>query len=202
MSRIRIKSLLSNFKKWAAVRHEHIDFIMSDDPGVWYVRLRNFDGCNYEFKNGEYLVKVVAKKEYPHAPPEFYFMTPNGVYGINTKVCISIGEYHKSDYPSTLGMGGFISNLVSGMIGWESLGHGISIIRTDNNVKKKLAAGSVTYNYNNHKTLVKQFNNLTHGKLWTLTEKLNIRSGCLLHIRKLLCLAPMPEVAKSKDKSK
>lgn len=143
----------------AAVDDEHawLKFAISSDdkPYIWYVLLSGFSGDDNEFEGGEYLVRMEAPEKFPYEPPSFYFMTPNGVYGVETKVCIHIGEYHKADYRAALGMRGFAEQLVSGMIGWKSLGGGISILSTKNEEKKKLAKASREYNNKNFPKVMK-----------------------------------------------
>ena len=97
-------------------------------------------------------------KSFPYTPPEFYAMTPQGLYDIEQKVCISIGEYHKDQYRAALGMSGFANQLVSGLIGWQTMGSGISIIKTTAQVKGAMAENSVDYNVLKHKEIRDEIN--------------------------------------------
>lgn len=143
--------MMAQFKKAVAEPNEHIQFVMSDDNAcVWYIRLRNFAGNDDEFIGGEYDCRMVAPTDFPFNPPSFYFLTHNGLYEIETKVCISIGEYHKDEYRATLGMAGFASQLVSGLIGWKEMGGGINIIKTTAVKKKELALASRAKNMEHH----------------------------------------------------
>lgn len=144
------KILLAQFKKATAEPNEFIKFCMSDDLATWWILLSSFSGDKDEFVTGEYLCQMTAPEKFPFEPPKFTLLTPNGVYDINKTVCISIGEYHKDQYPAALGMSGFANQLVSGLIGWKSLGHGISIIKTTEAQKKIFAAKSRDYNVANH----------------------------------------------------
>ena len=85
-------------------------------------------------------------ENFPFEPPHFYFLTENGLYETGKKVCISIGEFHKDQYRAALGVSGFCNQLVSGLIGWKTMGTGIAIVKTTVEHKKKLA--SITYDYN------------------------------------------------------
>ena len=137
----------AQFKKATASADTYLKFMMSEeDLKTWYILISNIDGDDGEFAGGEYLVRVVAPDDFPMNPPSFYFMTPNGVYDVEKKVCISIGEYHKDQYRASLGMAGFASQLCSGLIGWRTLGSGINLIETTVKEKKKLAQESVEYN--------------------------------------------------------
>lgn len=164
----RAKSLMANFRKWTKTRHALIDLIIPDESNMnrWYIRIRDMDGNNDEFKGGEYLAEIRAPAKYPFDPPEFYFQTPNGVYGCNTKVCISIGEYHKGDYPATLGMGGFATQLPNGMIAWKQMGGGIEIKHTDENTKRALAAESRAWNRKHLPRIVEMFEDLPFNRAW------------------------------------
>lgn len=171
----RVSSLIANYKKWSEVRHPYLDFIINEsDVGKWWVRIRDLQD---EFAGGEYIVEMVAPKEYPFGPPEFYFKTPTGVYGCNVKVCISIGEFHKDDFAAGQGgMGGFAVQLINGIIFWQELGHGISILHGEyysaNKVQKQemlpglqiekrlLAKESKEFNRKHFGSLIDQFDNL------------------------------------------
>jgi ubiquitin-conjugating enzyme E2 J2 len=140
----------AQFKKALEGNSPYIKFAMSKESCcTWYILIHGVEGDEGEYIGGEYLCKLVAPARFPFEPPEFYFMTPNGVYEPNKKVCISIGEFHKDNYASTMGMLGFATELVSGMIGWRFLhaqGGGIAIIETSVEHKKMLAVKSKEFN--------------------------------------------------------
>lgn len=145
--------------QWAhAVKepHEYAKFVMSEEnPLVWYILLSNFSGNKDEYTGGEYLCRLVAPPEYPYKPPSFYFMTHNGLYQIESKVCISIGEFHPGDHRAALGMSGFSTELVNGMICWEQMGAGIQILNTTAEQKREYAAQSKAYNRQKHPHIIK-----------------------------------------------
>lgn len=146
--------MMAQFKKAVAEPNEHVMFAMSaQNPLVWFIRLRNFEGNEDEFKGGEYDCRMVAPADFPFNPPSFYFMTHNGLYEIETKVCINIGEYHKDDYRAALGMAGFANQLVSGLIGWKEMGGGINIVKTSAAKKREYAAASRAKNAEGHKAV-------------------------------------------------
>lgn len=193
----RNKSILANFKKWSEEYHPYMDFLLQD-VNNWYIRIRNLSD---EFASGEYIVHMKAPVEYPFKPPEFYFFTQQGVYEINTKVCISIGEYHSNNYAAGQGgMGGFARELVNGIICWKDLGHGIAILNSEyysaSKEKKKimllsiqrkmeeLAKKSKTWNAEKYPELVKQFNDLP----FNIALKNAALSGYSNNVKKLIKL--------------
>lgn len=181
----RAESLVANLKKYTKTRHPHMDFLIADDKdvGEWYIRIRDFDGDDGEFKSGEYIAKVKAPANYPFGPPEFYFHTPNGIYDTDKKVCIDIGEFHKDNYPAALGMGGFSVQLLNGIIGWRSLGDGIAILHTTVGEKRKLAITSKNWNRKNLGALVKRFETLPHNVMYDRIDRLPLST----RVKRSLC---------------
>lgn len=99
-------------------------------------------------------MQVDIPDDFPFNPPKFYFLTPQGVYQTNTNICISIGHYHSQSYRPTLGIAGFCTQIVSGLIGWETLGSGIGIIKTDLETKRRMAQASADYNARTHGRII------------------------------------------------
>lgn len=160
-----VKVMLSQYKKATSEADQYTKYYMDpNDVGTWYVLISGMDGDDDEFTGGEFIVRMVApngsngKEPFPFSPPEFYFMTPTNIYDVEKKVCISIGEFHANDYRATLGMSGFVANLISGMIGWKSLGGGINIVNNGKQVGPKIqaSAASKKYNIDNHGKLRQQ----------------------------------------------
>lgn len=157
-------------------RDEFLKFYM-DEKNVqrWYILLSGISGNDGEFESGQYLVRMEFDDKFPIEPPWFYFMTPNGVYDCETKVCVSIGKWHKNDYPAALGASGFAKNLVSGMVGWEDLGDGVSLLKTSVKKKKELARDSLMYNALNNAEIIDKINNAhaSYSVTWGTTNNDN-----------------------------
>ncbi len=150
--------------------NEHVKFAIKSETetNVWYVLLGNFSGDNDEYKGGEYLCEMFAPDYNIYKPPEFYMLTPNGVYDINGTVCVSIGTFHKEQYQKTLGWGGFSYQLVSGMVGWKQLGSGIRLLNTTINTKKTYAQNSKKFNAEYYPEIMKLIEESyeTYSKNW------------------------------------
>ena len=179
----------AQFKKAVGDPNEHIRFMMSERPNLWYILIGNFDGNEDEFKEGAYLVRMIAPADFPFNPPRFYFMTPNGVYEVEKKVCINIGEYHKDQYRAALGMAGFAEQLISGMIGWRELGGGINIVHTDAKKKRTMALNSAIYNAEKYEALINDIN----ATFKSYSEKWD-KSKIPAPMRRLLGLDVVPNV--------
>lgn len=170
----QVKVMQAQYKVAIKTPTEYIAYIMSeDDPSTWYLLLRGIKGHDDAFEGGEYLVRMFAPADFPGSPPQFFFMTENGLYDTEKKICISIGEYHKDQYRAVLGMSGFADNLVSGMVGWNEMGHGINILHTKAPEKKKLAAASVETNNARYGPLVKKIKDAyaEYSKAWPQTDE-------------------------------
>lgn len=154
------KIMLAQFRNATKENNEFIKFALKSETetGIWYVLLSNFAGNEKEFEGGEYLCRMETSPDFPFSPPRFYMMTKNGVYDVDKTVCISIGEYHAKDYRPTLGMAGFASQLVSGLIGWQDLGKGIALLKTSVTEKKQLAENSKEFNYKHYPYIMKLIN--------------------------------------------
>ncbi len=151
--------LRTQFRKITEIPNEFLKFHMEErDMSTWYVLLSGIAGDNNEYVGGEYVVKIVLPNDYPYNPPEFYFLTPQGLFELNTTVCVSIGQFHAKDYRPVLGIAGFCTNLISGLIGWKTIGDGIAIIKTTLAEKKKLAAESRSYNTTYNAEIMKKIN--------------------------------------------
>ncbi|SIP85775.1 Ubiquitin-conjugating enzyme E2 [Pacmanvirus A23] len=171
MDRRQVAIMAAQMKKATIEPNEFIKFAFKSESetNVWYITLSNFSGDDGEFsyqvtdesgniktKYGEYLVRVELPGNFPFDPPHFYFLTENGLYGVGTKVCISIGEFHKDQYRAALGVSGFCNQLVSGLIGWKSMGGGIAITKTTDKQKKELAAKSYDYNRSHYPEIIEK----------------------------------------------
>ncbi|KAL9542080.1 hypothetical protein PS6_009978 [Mucor atramentarius] len=47
-----------------------------------------------DFEEGRYHGRIILPSEYPFKPPELIFLTPNGRFELNTKICLSITGFH------------------------------------------------------------------------------------------------------------
>lgn len=180
------KIMMAQFKKATQEPNEFIKFVLKSEKevNVWYILLSGFTGDNNEFVGGEYLCRMEAPVDFPFKPPSFYMLTENGVYGVEKKVCINIGEYHADQYRAALGMAGFASQLISGLVGWRDLGGGIEIHTTSLEVKKKNARESRAENIKRYPQIMDMINQSynDYSSRWDLTkipEPLKIKLGLI-----------------------
>lgn len=166
--------LLGQMKLAIKEPDEYFKFMFKSDAEMdaWYIIMSGFEGDNGEYKDGEYLVRIQLPKDFPFSPPDFYFMTPNGLYEVEKKVCINIGSYHKDQARAALKVSTFCNQLMSGFIGWTEMGGGINIVRTKAGEKKRLAAASQEYNRKHNAEIMDRIeaNFRDYSSKWDLTK--------------------------------
>lgn len=88
----------------------------------WHFTIRGPEDT--PFQGGIYHGRIVLPPEYPMKPPNVIFMTPNGRFEVNKKICLSISGYHPETWrPSwsirtaLLAMIGFMPTHGNGAIG-------------------------------------------------------------------------------------
>jgi len=133
------------------------------DIRVWHCMVV---GLDKPFLGGEYIFRLTAPDDFPMKPPRFEFITKNGVYEPGGAICISVGEFHADDKPGkdgasgwrpALGMAGFATQVVNGMICHDTLKYGIRIKNTTDDVKMAFAKKSAAMNRKMHPLLAAQF---------------------------------------------
>lgn len=160
---IRTRSILSHYVDAIKHSNNYVKYaICLENPNIWYVLLHNLKGNEDEFEGGEYLVRVYIHngegKTWTQDPtkniPRFIFLTPNGIFEIEKKCCINIGEFHSHNAakPNSVSTGEFITNLVAAMLQHKELGGGIHLVNskysTEN--RKFMAKESRDYNIKNY----------------------------------------------------
>lgn len=154
---IRTKTIIAQFVNATKHEDDNIQFAMDEDNiNIWYIKIHNISGNEDEFVGGEYLFRIHipqgAGKTWIQKPPRFIALTPNGIFTRNAKCCIHIGEYHPGSKTASLGVSDFARQLLSGMVGWRELTHGINLINNDTTFdqKKQMAKDSKIFNQKNY----------------------------------------------------
>ena len=158
-----VKMLLKQLKEFAGA-HPNLSAALLDDgeSRVWVVRI---SGCDAPH-DGEFFFKLIVPNEFPHKPPRFRFITPNGVFLTGMWICISVGEYHAGDKPGAtgshgwrpaLGMKGFALEALNGFMNFDGEIHGIGIAIKPRAERAALAAASRDWNRRHAAEVVARF---------------------------------------------
>ena len=65
----------------------------------WHFLIRGIEGSPYE--GGKYHGKLVFPEDYPHKPPSIYMITPNGRFLTDTRLCLSMSDFHPETWTPT-----------------------------------------------------------------------------------------------------
>ncbi|XP_047506124.1 ubiquitin-conjugating enzyme E2 J2-like [Pieris napi] len=110
----------------------------------WHYVVKGPEKSPYE--GGYYHGKIMFPREFPFKPPSIYMITPNGRFKTNTKLCLSITDFH----PDTWNPAWSISTILTGLLSFmlektPTLGS----IETSDYQKRCLAAESLEINLKN-----------------------------------------------------
>lgn len=65
---------------------------LDDNIFEWHFTIQGGDDTPYA--GGLYHGRILLPPQYPHKPPDVVFLTPNGRFEVNKKICLSITGYH------------------------------------------------------------------------------------------------------------
>ena len=86
----------------------------NDNLYIWYYCLFGLKDCPYE--GGYYLGCIMIPKEYPLKPPKIEMITPNGRFQVNTRICLSMSDFHPETWNPLWNIQTIIIGLISYMV--------------------------------------------------------------------------------------
>ncbi|GAM20197.1 hypothetical protein SAMD00019534_033720, partial [Acytostelium subglobosum LB1] len=98
---------------------------------------------NTVYESGLYYGKLVFKYNYPLSPPSIYMTTPSGRFQTDTRLCLSISDYHPETWSPSWSVSSILIGLLSFMVDNDST---LGSIITTNDEKRILASKSAEYN--------------------------------------------------------
>ena len=119
----------------------------------WFYGIRGPAGTAFE--GGTYVGKLVFPPQYPMKPPSIYMLTPSGRFQINTKLCMSMSDFHPESWNPMWSVSSIIQGVQSFMASDELTTGGLKSPPSEH---KKFAAVSAAYN-------TKMFPNLFGGDM-------------------------------------
>ena len=114
-----------------------------DDANIltWYYVLDGPTGTPYE--GGQYLGKLKFPPDYPFAPPSIVMTTPNGRFKTDTRLCLSISDFHPKEWNPVWNCSTILTGLLSFMV-LNDVTYGS--ILTSEEQKLRLARDSHSFN--------------------------------------------------------
>lgn len=95
------------------------------------------------YKGGVYHGKLVFPSEFPFKPPSIYMITPNGRFKCNTRLCLSISDFHPDTWNPAWSVSTILTGLLSFMVEKNPT---LGSIETSDYEKKLLAKRSLEFN--------------------------------------------------------
>lgn len=95
------------------------------------------------YEGGQYHGMLRFPSDYPFKPPSISMVTPNGRFACNTRLCLSMSDYHPDTWNPAWSVLTILTGLLSFMTGSEETS---GLIATSDKVKRKLAAESKAWN--------------------------------------------------------
>ncbi|XP_055922460.1 ubiquitin-conjugating enzyme E2 J2 [Eupeodes corollae] len=68
------------------------------------------------YQGGYYHGTLLFPREFPFKPPSIYMLTPNGRFKTNTRLCLSISDFHPDTWNPTWSVGTILTGLLSFML--------------------------------------------------------------------------------------
>jgi ubiquitin-conjugating enzyme E2 J2 len=125
-------------------RHPPQHITAAPDDGnllLWYYVIAGPAGTVYA--GGHYMGTIRFPPDYPFAPPTIMMRTPSGRFKPETRLCLSISDFHPKEWNPVWGVGTILMGLLSFMLE-DTQTHG-SMVTTDA-VKREYAAKSRAFN--------------------------------------------------------
>ncbi|XP_035163163.1 ubiquitin-conjugating enzyme E2 J2 isoform X2 [Callithrix jacchus] len=95
------------------------------------------------YEGGYYHGKLIFPREFPFKPPSIYMITPNGRFKCNTRLCLSITDFHPDTWNPAWSVSTILTGLLSFMV---EKGPTLGSIETSDFTKRQLAAQSSAFN--------------------------------------------------------
>lgn len=115
---------------------------------------------NTPFENGQYHGLLRFPSEYPFKPPAITMVTPNGRFSCNTRLCLSMSDYHPDTWNPAWSVSTILTGLLSFMTGDEST---TGSINTSDNLKRKCSKESKQWNNTENARFIKIFPELVQS---------------------------------------
>lgn len=110
----------------------------------WHFVLEGAKGTDYE--GGVYHGRLQFPSQYPFKPPSIMLYTPNGRFATNTKLCMSMTDYHPESWNPLWSVGTILNGLLSFMYDQQPTTGSINTSKAE---KQRLASESLAFNCRN-----------------------------------------------------
>lgn len=145
---------LSNTTATARLKQDYLRLMKDPVPYVaasplpsnileWHYVVSGPEGTPYE--GGLYHGKLIFPKQFPFKPPSIYMITPNGRFKTNTRLCLSISDFHPDTWNPAWTVASILTGLISFMVETSPTQ---GSIETTSQAKRAFAQQSLHFNLN------------------------------------------------------
>ncbi|EIE76379.1 ubiquitin-conjugating enzyme E2 6 [Rhizopus delemar RA 99-880] len=71
------------------------------------------------YEGGEYYGRLNFPSEYPYKPPSIRMMTPSGRFQVNTRLCLTMSDFHPNLWNPSWSVASILNGLLSFMVSDE-----------------------------------------------------------------------------------
>jgi len=107
----------------------------------WHYAVRGPSGTAFE--GGVYIGKLIFPNEYPMKPPGIMMLTPSGRFKVNTRLCLSMSDFHPESWNPMWSVATIIQGVQSFMASDELTTGGLKSSASE---QRRFAAASMDYN--------------------------------------------------------
>lgn len=107
----------------------------------WHYVVTGPRGSPYE--GGRYHGKLIFPAAYPYKPPSIMMITPSGRFKTNTRLCLSMSDFHPETWNPLWSVSSILSGLLSFML---ENARTYGSIDSDDETRRKMAAESLAFN--------------------------------------------------------
>ena len=122
-----------------------IDVALNEDDILeWHFAIHGKEGTPYQ--GGVYHGRLVFPPTFPFGPPKILFLTPNGRFRVNERICFSLSDFHPEEWKPAYSVTAVLRGVYDFMHeATDTIG---SIDATDSE-RRRLARESMQYNHMN-----------------------------------------------------
>lgn len=142
MSKTAITRLQKEFKAIRSSPVKYIDAMpMEGNFLEWHYVIEGPESTVYA--GGYYHGKIVFPVEYPYKPPSIYMLTPNGRFRTNSRLCLSMSDFHPETWNPLWSVSSILAGLLSFMLENQPT---VGSIESTFQEKRQFAADSLRWN--------------------------------------------------------
>ncbi|KAG8643169.1 ubiquitin-conjugating enzyme E2 34 [Manihot esculenta] len=135
-------------KEYRALCKEPVSHVVArpspSDILEWHYVLEGSEGT--PFAGGYYYGKIKFPPEYPYKPPGITMITPNGRFGTQKKICLSMSDFHPESWNPMWSASSILTGLLSFMMDNSPT---TGSVNTTDAEKARLAKASLAFNCKN-----------------------------------------------------